>query len=237
MKSNYLNNLEREFYFVTDEEREQIINEYQVHFEERIKDGATEAEVISNLGTPKSVAIEYATELDINYSTVEKQLSNIKRDSNLYFKALKKKVNEIKSEETAKRKNKHSYVKDGKDVVSDTSAINNSNHPSTPSSNLIIRFFRKIIALFAVFLYALKTFIYLVCKYTFRFFIFIIGVWFAIVVLSGLALALILPIFITFTNFGFALWLLIYGTIASAIVFFATISVICLKRFGSTTNE
>lgn len=237
MKSNYLNNLEREFYFVTDEEREQIINEYQVHFEERIKDGATEAEVISNLGTPKAVAIEYATELDINYSTVEKQLSNIKRDSNLYFKALKKKVNEIKSEEAAKRKNKHSYVNEGKNVESDSSSINNPNHPTTPSSNLIIRFFRKIGALIAVFLYALKTFIYLLCKYIFRFFILIIGVLFAIGVLSCLALAIILPIFITFTNFGFTLWLLIYGTITSAVVFFATISVICLKRFGSITNE
>lgn len=237
MKSNYLNNLEREFYFVTDEEREQIISEYQVHFEERIKDGATEAEVISDLGTPKSVAIEYATELDINYSTVEKQLSNIKRDSNLYFKALKKKVNEIKDEEAAKRKNKHSYVNEGKDVESDTSSINNSNHPTIPSNNLIIRFFKKIGALFALFLYALKTFIYLLCKYIIRFFIFIIGVLFAIGVLSCLALAIILPIFITFTNFGFTLWLLIYGSIISAIVLFATISIICLKRFGSRLNE
>ncbi len=231
MKSNYLNNLEREFYFVSDEEREQIISEYEVHFDERIKDGATEAEVISNLGTPKSVAIEYATELDIKYSATEKLLSNTKRDCNIYVTSLKRKMNEIKTEEANKRKNKKQYAKE--QGVKSLDVSTDSNHsPINTSASLIKRIITKTGAVLITILYALKTALSFGIKLFIKFFIFILGIAFALVVLSLIIAGVLLPVFITVTSNSFIIWFLIYGSITSAIVFFATISFTCIKYFG-----
>lgn len=231
MKSNYLNNLEREFYFVTDLEREQIINEYEVHFDERIKDGATEAEVISDLGTPKSVAIEYATELEINYSAAEKLLANTKRDCNIYVKSLKRKMNEIKTEEANKRKNKQQYVKE-QNVKSIDLSTDSDYNTIDSSSSLIKRIAKKIGIFLITILYALKTSLGFVIKLFIKFFIFILGITFALIILSLIIAGILLPIFITITTHSFIIWFLIYGSITSAIVFFATISFTCIKYFG-----
>lgn len=233
MKSNYLNNLEREFYFVSEEEREQIINEYQVHFDERIKDGATEAEVISDLGSPKSVAIEYATELEINYSTLEKLLSNTKRDCNIYVRSLKRKMVDLKNEEATKRRNKKEYVKEVQNVES----IDLSNHhrpdSTSDSPRLIKRLITKLGMIIITILYALKTLVSFGFKIFCKFFIFIVGVSFALSALLSITAAVLLPVFITVNSYKFLIWLLIYGSITAAIVFFATISFTCIKYFGS----
>lgn len=233
MKSNYLNSLEREFYFVSLEEREQIIAEYEVHFNERIKDGATVEEVIDGLGTPKSVAIEYATELDIKYSTIEKHIANTKRDSNLYLKGLKRRFLEIKNEEAARRKNNAKYVKEfDRENSSDDSDYARDKPLEEKrlrkSSSRLLKPFTLIFAL----LFAIKSILAYVFKLFVKFTLFIIGIGFAIIALCGMASAIFLPIFLTFIGYKIQIWLIIYGTIASSVVFFATISLMCLARFG-----
>ncbi len=232
MKSNYLNNLEREFYFVTDDEREQIISEYQVHFEERIKEGATESEVISGLGTPKSVAIEYATELGISYSTSEKYLANFKRDSNIYIQSLKQKMHEVKNENAAKRNNLKTYVGEYDEQVNNSTAGNDNNSINSRSS-IATKIGHSTLGIF----YAIKVLVSFCIRIFIKFFIFIIGVSFAIYALGGIVVGLLLPIFITFTNNAVQIWSLIYGSIISLVIFFAIISVMCLKQFGSNNNE
>ncbi len=232
MKSNYLNNLEREFYFVNDEEREQIISEYQVHFEERIKEGATEAEVIEGLGTPKSVAIEYATELGISYSTSEKCLANFKRDSNIYIKSLKRKMAEIRNEEAAKRNNLKTYV-EGQDEQDNNSASSNDDTPANSRPSIVSKLGHFILGIF----YGFKVAISFGLKILANFFLFFIGASFAISALGGIVVGLLLPLFVTFTNNALPIWTLIYGSIISLVIFFAIISVMCLKRFGSKNNE
>lgn len=234
MKSNYLSDLEREFYFVSDDEREQIIQEYEVHFTERIKDGATEAEVIQDLGTPKQVAIEYATELDLKYSSVEKVLFNTKRDSNLYFKSLKKKMHEIKREEVAKRNNQKAYVREEDNEHGDNSASSNNSNATTGKSNVIVRFFRAIINFIIHVLFLIKVPIVFLWKIFIKFTMFIVGICFAINALCMITIGLLTPFFISFTNYKFSIWLIFYGGIISLVVFFVTICLMCLSYFGKT---
>ncbi len=238
MKSNYLNNLEREFYFVSDEEREQIIAEYEVHFEERIKDGATEAEVISNFGTPKSVAVEYATELGINYSTREKFTTNLKRDSNVYLNNMKRKITSIKNEEAAKRKNRKAATTEEHNEQTDTSTTSNRN---TTSNNRFVNTMKNIISTIGHFIVQVAYFFVTILSYAWKllvnFFIFIIGALFSIAALTAVVIGILLPIFLSFNTFAFTLWLLIYGSIISISVFLGTISLMCIKYFGRNHYE
>lgn len=238
MKSNYLNSLEREFYFVSDEEREQIIAEYEVHFEERIKDGATEAEVISNFGTPKSVAVEYATELGINYSSREKFTSNLKRDSSIYMTNMKRKMASIKNEEAAKRKNRKAATSGENNEQTDTTTSNNrsatSNRGISHTLKNIIKSIGRLIAQISYFLITICTYAW---KLLVNFFVFIIGASFTLLALTAIVVGILLPIFLSFSTFAFTLWLLIYGSIISITVFLGTISLMCLKRFGRNHYE
>ncbi len=238
MKSNYLNNLEREFYFVSDEEREQIIAEYEVHFEERIKDGATEAEVIANFGTAKSVAVEYATELGINYSSRAKFTSNLRRDSSIYMTNMKRKITSIKNEEAAKRKNRKATTTEETNAKPDNSS--SANNTTTISSN-IYNTLKNMITSIARFFMQVFYFVLTLCSYTWKlfvnFFVFIIGFSFALAALTIIVIGLLLPIFLSFSTFSFTLWLLIYGSIISISVFLGTISLLCLKRFGRNHYE
>ncbi len=243
MQSNYLNNLEREFYFVSDEEREQIIAEYEVHFEERMKEGATVAEVISNLGTPKSVAIEYATELDINYSTIDKHMSNIKRDSNVYLNSVKRKMNEIKNEEAAKRRNRKAYSKEQHEH-NNTGSTSDNLRSTDDRDKLLTRFtttfnqlIKKCISIIIQAFYICKVFVIYAWKLIVGFFLIIFGLSFLALAIGGVAAAILAPLFITFINYSFTIWFLFYGSILSYIIFFVTISILCLKRFGSINHE
>lgn len=224
MKSNYLNDLEREFYFVSDEEREQIIGEYSVHFEERIKEGATEEEIIINMGTPKNVAIEYATELGIKYSSLDKYITNTKRDSNIYYKGLKKKFRDLKHEEALKRKNKKQYIND-----ESQRSINNKS--SQVESNIIVRAFNLTSSLFLKFLYAFKVFISMCIKTGIKFFLLICGALFTVAILPIIAIMILTPLFITFVNYKASLWTLFYIATIFAIIFLATCAYVCYKLF------
>lgn len=223
MKSNYLNELEREFYFVSDEEREQIIAEYAVHFEERIKEGATEAEIISSMGSPKQVAIEYATELDINYSSFSKYIANTKRDSNIFYHSLKKKFTEIKREEALKRQNLKNYANNvnadsGQNPDGDITRTNNNVGKRTLNG-----FFEVCVKIF----YVIKVLI----TYFMKFIYLILGFAFTISTLPILAMMIIAPIGFTFINYGLQFWFIFYLGSFSAIVFCGTCTYICYKLF------
>lgn len=238
MKSNYLNNLEREFYFVSDEEREQIIAEYEVHFEERIKDGATEAEVIANFGTAKSVAVEYATELGLNYSSREKFTSNLKRDSSIYMANIKRKLASIKNEEAAKRKNRKAVTVEEQNEQSNNST---TNHSTATTSRNIYNTLKNMIKSIARFFVQILYFVLTLCTYTWKlfvnFFVFIIGISFTLLALTTVVIGILLPFFMSFSTFALTIWLLIYGSIISISVFLGTISLLCLKRFGRNHYE
>lgn len=224
MKSNYLNDLEREFYFVSDEEREQIIGEYSVHFEERIKEGATEEEIIINMGTPKNVAIEYATELGIKYSSFDKYVTNTKRDSNIYYKGLKKKFEDLKHEEALKRKNKKQYVtSENQQCINDKS--------SKEQTNIIVRTFNLTASLLLKFLYALKVFVSMCIKTSIKFSLFICGILFSLAILPIIAIMILTPVFVTFINYKASLWTLFYIASIFAIIFLATCAYTCYKLF------
>lgn len=224
MKSNYLNDLEREFYFVSDDEREQIIAEYAVHFEERMKEGATEAEVISNLGSPKQVAIEYATELDINYSTVSKHIANTKRDSNIFYHSIKKKFSEIKREEALKRQNLKNYAQ-----ANPFGATQAANADSVPARSNSV--FKKIKNGFCEVVIKIFYVIKLLVTYFMKFLYLIIGLAFTLSILPILFMMIITPIGVSFTNYGVQIWSIFYiGAIAS-IVFCGTCAYLCYKLF------
>lgn len=231
MKSNYLNNLEREFYFVTDEERDQIISEYEVHFDERIKDGATEAEVISDLGSPKAVAIEYATELEIKYSAVEKYISNTTRHCRISLASFKQKIARIRNEEATKRNNKKQYVMAQKDQKTENELV--SNNQKTENGSHPNDIFDKIGLSILTCLYGLKTLLMLIIGFFVELIILIIAIIFGLGILIAIAIGIFLPLFFDIYNYHFAIWFLIYGSITSAIVFFATICFTCVKYFGS----
>lgn len=221
MKSNYLNDLDREFYFVSDEEREQIIAEYAVHFEERMKEGATEQQVISNLGSPKQVAIEYATELDINYSAFSKYVANTKRDSNIFYKSIKKKFSDIKHEEALKRQNLKNYAQ-ANSADNDQNDQNPANMNSVPKKfgNDLFEVMIKIFYVFKLLITYFLKFIYL-----------IIGLAFTVSILPIIIMMVIAPLGVTFINYGVQIWSIFYIGSIAAIVFFGTCAYVCYKLF------
>lgn len=252
MKLNYLNSLEREFYFVDDEERTQIIEEYAVHFEERTKEGATEAEVIADLGSPRVVAIEYASELGINYSTSEKHLSNFKRDCNLYLKSIKTKMNDIKNEEAAKRANRKQYTKEK--VIVDATIDNeeqteHQSHQGQTARNhaligktwtKLIKLLKQMSKLIFSLVYLIRVMIIYFFKICYSFCAIIIGITFGLGALALITIGVLLPLFIDISlELGSKLivWLIIYGAIISLLVLFVTICISCLKQFGSKIHE
>ncbi|WOO86636.1 DUF1700 domain-containing protein [Mollicutes bacterium LVI A0039] len=237
MKSNYLNNLEREFYFVDSLEREQIIAEYAVHFEERIKDGATENEVISNLGTPKTVAIEYATELGINYSSFDKTMYNFKRDTNMYVANLKKKINSVKNEQNAKRNNIKNYVEGENDGQGNNNPTLDSDTVINNRNLSMNKHLRRIINLIVGVFYLLKNAIVFIWRIFITCFLFVCSVQFGLMAISGVVVAIFLPMFLSFTNNTLLIWFLIYGGIFSLVALFVTLCLACLKRFGVGTHE
>lgn len=233
MKSNYLNSLEREFYFVTDEEREQILSEYEVHFDERLKEGINENEVIKLLGSPKTVAIEYATELGIQYSTIEKHMHNLKHDSSMFFASIKTKFHKVKNEQAAKRKNTKAAIDGGDNGQGDTDTYSSDNNLNITHDTFI----GKILKLFGGIVYLIISAISFSWNIIKNFAIFICGLWFCLGTISLIILAIALPFFITITNFKLMIWFLIYGSIFSLVILSVIISLICFKYFGVINYE
>lgn len=187
MKSNYLANLEAELSFLNKETRQQIIDEYEVHISERIKEGALESDVIQSLESPKEVAYKYAEELDIKYYKLK-----------VFMYRLLKKLEKIFKVEVNK--------------------IETTDNILSLKNNIKL-----------IFSLMFKVFIKL---FSFGLIIFSI-----IALLSTILAAIIIPKVITFTNFKFSFYFLIYGELLFQSIFLITITYTLYSFIKKGKNE
>ncbi len=220
MKQHFLNSLERELYFLPHDEKMQILDEYKVHFDEAAKDNITVDELIYSFGSPKTIAIEYATELNINYSSIKKTITNTKSDSKLFLKNIKKQLRDFTNEKSLKRKNAKSYVAD------ETST-------TTHEKKILTKIMDSSFAILYFIGHLIKQSVLLLIKF---FTVFLALISFLIAIF-WLIVGIMIPLLFSFTNHTIYIWFLIYGTIFSAIVFFGTICIVCIKYFGRNIHE
>lgn len=78
MKNKFFDQLRSELYFFTAEEIEEIIASYEEIISERLTNGENETLIISSFESPKHIAKQYAQELDITTSDLQKYKTNFK---------------------------------------------------------------------------------------------------------------------------------------------------------------
>lgn len=78
MKNKFFNQLRNELYFFTTDEIEEIIASYEEIISERLANGESETLIISSFESPKHIAKQYAQELEITTSDLQKYKTNFK---------------------------------------------------------------------------------------------------------------------------------------------------------------
>lgn len=199
MKSNFLNELYNDLYFLDQDERTQVIADYETHIDERMREGLDEYVVLAELGPSRQIAIDYADELGIKYSSTKRELVSTKRRTKAMFKSIGLKTHSAASKLKLHRNDKL------KSVESENGSKSFIDSIFVLLKKLLIKivYLIKLIIAYCIIIFklAIKCCIYL----------FIL----ALVLNVGLLLliALLLPIFLTFTSYAFILWGLIYTII------------------------
>ncbi len=230
MKSNFLNNLQRQLYFLQEDEKQQIIADYSTHIDERMKEGFSEQQVIDDLDNPHSIALDYARELGISYSNFNCFLINLKIDFQNYITHIKNKLRKLKQKQ-AERKIKQASKKSS-NADEDSKQISKSEEQAKELP--IIHKFKLLISkLFdlSIFKMLLNT-----LRRCFQLIICIFWLICTLAFLGGvfvnLVVAVLLPFFIAFNTYSITIWLLIYVTILSMIYTNSLIGISCLHKLG-----
>ena len=114
LKDKFLEELRYELYFFNDIELEQIIEDYESLIEEKLADDIAIDEVIKSLDSPVLIAKNYADELNIKISSMDKVFVNGKKEIKNRVKNFKEKSNENKKTEPTRQ---NSFYQDFKKVI------------------------------------------------------------------------------------------------------------------------
>ena len=77
MDNRFFDDLYDYLYFFTVEERNNIVGEYKVIYEEKQLEGIAHREIMSEFDHPETIAKNYASELNIKYSSMRKKMSKV----------------------------------------------------------------------------------------------------------------------------------------------------------------
>jgi uncharacterized membrane protein len=94
-KDEFLKQLKKQLKDIKEEDRKDIIEDYEEHFEEAIRDGKSEEKICEDLGNPKDIAKELRA-----YSVIEKA------ENNLTFENIKSIMSEFGRYKSYKQKHK-----------------------------------------------------------------------------------------------------------------------------------
>jgi uncharacterized membrane protein len=78
-KYNFLNELERQLAKLPEEDRREIMQDYEEHFEFAVEAGKSDEEVIASLGSPEKIAKEVAADYHVELARETKAVSNALR--------------------------------------------------------------------------------------------------------------------------------------------------------------
>ncbi|MCL2559603.1 MAG: DUF1700 domain-containing protein [Turicibacter sp.] len=78
-KYNFLNELERRLAKLPEEDRVEILRDYEEHFESAQEAGRSDAEVMASLGSPEKIAKEVAAEHHIEFARETSDVSSVFR--------------------------------------------------------------------------------------------------------------------------------------------------------------
>lgn len=199
MKSNFLNELYNDLYFLDQDERMQVIADYETHIDERMREGLDENVVLAELGPSRQIAIDYADELGIKYSSTKRKLVSTKRRTKEMFKGIGLKTQNARSKLKLNRNDKLKTVEN----ENGSKSFANSIFVLLKKLLINIVYLVKLIIAYCIiiFKFAIKCCIYL----------FILALVINVVLL--LLISLLLPIFLTFINYTVIIWGLIYTVI------------------------
>ncbi|MCS4486081.1 DUF1700 domain-containing protein [Staphylococcus americanisciuri] len=76
-KKDYLNTLYYHLKYIPEQEKQDIVAEYDNHFIEGLRDGKTESEIIETLGDPKIIAKELVADSAVNQAEETKSFRNL----------------------------------------------------------------------------------------------------------------------------------------------------------------
>lgn len=78
-KSEYLNILRKQLNHLTQEEKDEVIFDYEEHFRYGLKDGKSEDTIASDLGHPKEIAKQYNAKICLQHAEASASVLNIIR--------------------------------------------------------------------------------------------------------------------------------------------------------------
>ncbi|MGL5020478.1 MAG: HAAS signaling domain-containing protein [Mycoplasmatales bacterium] len=113
-KDNFLEQLRYELYFFKGIELEQIIEDYDSLIEEKLADNILIDEVIKSLDSPELIAKNYADELNIKISSMDKVFVNGKKEIKNNLENLRKKTYKKSKKESTKQ---NDFYQDFKKVI------------------------------------------------------------------------------------------------------------------------